>query len=885
MKDASAAIYGARSSNGVVLVTTKRGKQGKAQVSYNGSFSKSIDGIKLPLTTNQQFMDMFYEAQYNDFSVQYPELVGQVDENGYPVLEGVGGFWWIFGTQANGSDGYLTGINDETGVVYKNRRMWEALRNGETFTLNKNGQIQRFEPGHYAMDDLYGSSFSHKHNLSISGADEKFSYRASLGYAENNSQLKVADDGEKRYSARLNMDYQVSKLLKLESGMSYEKQDITTPSTDVGAGYYDFWVWPYYNEKGQFYDTFGNRNVIGGLVGGGQVKTENIRFRGNMKATFDFSQWVQGLSVSASGAYKFSQTGKQTSKNVIRYYDWVGNEVFQRQNPSKLEEETKKYENYNLGVFANYNRTFNDSHNVSAMLGVTAEQETYKRIYASRSQGEMFEGSGLTDLNVYIGGTNNGADGGQTEWAFLSYITRLGYTYKDKYLFEFLGRRDGSSRLTAEQRWKNFYSVSGGWVISQEEFMKGLAWLDFLKLRYNYGKTGSVTGIGEYESYALMKTGRLNIGTGMGAQATAFVSGMTSAQRTWETLKSHDVGLDVTVLGNRLSATFDWFQKTNDGMFIPVTYPSILGASAPKTNNGRFRSKGWELAVNWRDQIGQVTYNIGANIADAKSEVLVLENSENVPNEGNNKGRLIGKPLNAIYVYRTDGIFQTQEEVNAYYEKYYWNADHTGPKSGNIIPAPRDKATNTLRPGARKLVDNNGDGAITKDDLWYAGDKAPHFTFGIKAGLEWKGIDFSAFFQGVGKQNVLRTGNIYAPWVTNYVMQNSTYMGKMWSEENPNAEYTIASRDAAFNRWNYQNRDVSVQDSKYIRLKSLALGYTLPKAWTQKANINKVRVYFSGEDLWEWTSITDGYDPEHGEASNNTFPFSRLLSFGLDITF
>lgn len=207
-----------------------------------------------------------------------------------------------------------------------------------------------------------------------------------------------------------------------------------------------------------------------------------------------------------------------------------------------------------------------------------------------------------------------------------------------------------------------------------------------------------MTGIGEYESYALMKTGRLNIGTGMGAQATAFVSGMTSAQRTWETLKSHDVGLDVTVLGNRLSATFDWFQKTNDGMFIPVTYPSILGASAPKTNNGRFRSKGWELAVNWRDQIGQVTYNIGANIADAKSEVLVLENSENVPNEGNNKGRLIGKPLNAIYVYRTDGIFQTQEEVNAYYEKYYWNADHTGPKSGNIIPAPRDKATNTLRP-------------------------------------------------------------------------------------------------------------------------------------------------------------------------------------------
>lgn len=314
LKDASAAIYGARSSHGVVLVTTKKGKQGKAQVSYNGSFSTSIDGIKLPLTTNQQWMDMFYEAQYNDFAVQNPEQVGKLDANGNPVLEGIGGFWWILGTQANGTDGYLTGVNDETGVAYKNRRMWEALRNGETFTLNKSGQIQRFEPGHYAMNDLYGSAFSHKHNLSISGADEKFSYRASLGYAENNSQLKVAEDGEKRYSARLNMDYQASKMLKLESGMSYEKQNITTPSTDVGAGYYDFWVWPYYNEKGQFYDTFGNRNVIGGLVGGGQIKTENLRFRGNLKATFDLSQWIQGLSFSASGAYKFSQASMQTSK-------------------------------------------------------------------------------------------------------------------------------------------------------------------------------------------------------------------------------------------------------------------------------------------------------------------------------------------------------------------------------------------------------------------------------------------------------------------------------------------------------------------------------------------------------------------------------------------
>jgi len=158
-------------------------------------------------------------------------------------------------------------------------------------------------------------------------------------------------------------------------------------------------------------------------------------------------------------------------------------------------------------------------------------------------------------------------------------------------------------------------------------------------------------------------------------------------------------------------------------------------------------------------------------------------------------------------------------------------------------------------------------------------------TFGFKAGLEWKGIDMQAFFQGVGKQVVLRTGGLYAPWVVNYTLQNSTFMGKMWTEDNPNATYTVASRDAAFNKWNYENKDVSVQNSTYIRLKSLVVGYTLPSVFTKKLALSKVRVYFSGDDLWEWSKIKDGYDPEYGEASNNTFPFSRLLSVGLDVTF
>lgn len=879
LKDASAAIYGARSANGVVLVTTKRGKKGKAQISYSGTFSTTIDGIQPKLTNNRQWLDMFYEAQYRDNSVIYPDLVGKTNAEGYSMLEDQSNFWWILG----GSN-ILTGT-DANGTVWNNRKMWEALRNGMALTLNNSGTVSRYEPWHYLMDELYGKAFSQKHSVSISGADEKFGYRVSLSYADNNSQLKVAEDGEKKYTGLLNVDYQATKIMKVEAGVAYERRIITGPSTDVGAGFKDPWFWPFYNQAGQFYDTFGGNNPVGGLVGGGQIHRRYTTFRANGKVSFDLKALTEGLSVYASGAYKNARTGTSTQKKFIQYYDWDGNPTKNRQAPGSFAEDDDTYENMNGGIFANYQRTFANAHNVSAMIGMTAEVETFKGISASRNKGPIYSGSDLQDLNVYVSGTDNGAGGGQSEWAFLSYVTRLGYTYKDKYLFEFLGRRDGSSKLVPEQRWKNFYSFSGGWVISQEEFMKNLTWLNFLKVRYNYGKTGSVEGIGNYESYATVNLGTAWFGTGDLSSQTTAGMGMVSRDRSWETINSYDIGFDVTVLNNRLSATFDWFQRTNEGMFIPISYPSVLGASAPKTNNGRFRAKGWEFSVNWKDRIGEVSYSLGAQISDAKTDVMKLQNNENVPNPGKNTARLVGKPKTAIYVYETGGLFQTQAEVDDYYNKYYWNADHTGPKPENIIPAPKEKDPNSLRPGARKVVDVNGDGAITKADLVYKGDADPHFVFGFKAGLEWKGIDFSAFFQGTGKQNVLRGGYLYAPFIANYTMQNYTFLGKTWTPENPDAKYAVMSRYSNFNKWNYENKDVSLQNSRYVRLKSLVLGYTLPKAWTEKVSLSKVRVYFSGEDLWEWTSINDGFDPEHGEASNSTFPFSRLISFGIDVTF
>lgn len=242
-----------------------------------------------------------------------------------------------------------------------------------------------------------------------------------------------------------------------------------------------------------------------------------------------------------------------------------------------------------------------------------------------------------------------------------------------------------------------------------------------------------------------------------------------------------------------------------------------------------------------------------------------------------------GYPLNALFLYKTDGYFKTQEEVTAYMAKYGASGD----------AASYTGVTNTFHPGDLKRVDLDGDGRITttgtgvkgSGDVSYYGDANPHYTFGFNLGAQWNGFDFGAFIQGVAKWNILRTGNARAPFFRNYLNVNTTYIGKTWSAENTDAAYPRLSFDNNINNWNWQNNDVNVQNLRYARLKSLVIGYTIPVSLTSVIKMEKARLYFSGNDLFEITSVKDGFDPERGESSDNSYPFFRTWSFGLDITF
>ena len=341
--------------------------------------------------------------------------------------------------------------------------------------------------------------------------------------------------------------------------------------------------------------------------------------------------------------------------------------------------------------------------------------------------------------------------------------------------------------------------------------------------------------------------------------------------------------IDFAVLKNRLSGSFEYYIRNNNDMLIAVSYPATLGASAPKTNNGSFRANGWELQLNWRDKIGkEFEYSVGLSLSDAKTEITKFDGAVAIAAGYNNtvggSAFIEGKPLNALYVYRTNGIMQTQEDVDAYYPTV--NASGT--------KAPTQGTDSQLRPGCVRKVDLNNDGKITTDDLDYYGDANPHWQFGITLGAKWKGLDFSMFIQGVGSMNLVRTGNLSGPFRSWWMNQNRTYLTETWREDNTGAQFPILSFNGDLVTWNYSDyNDINVMNCWYARAKNISLGYTLPQKLVNRVHLSNLRVYVSADNLFSVNNVADNFDPEIQAATGQgkIDCYSRTVSFGVDLTF
>ncbi len=850
LKDASAAIYGARAQGGVLLVTTKRGRGSKTQVSVSSNFSRNTIGIKVPWATMPQWASLYLQTSTAD----------KRDLNGNPVE------WFPQWTKDN-----LIKMAADSSFDY----------------TDPSGVVRHFQNNNW-LDELYGPSWSNQQNVALRGSSGKTAYMLSVGYSDNKSLLKTAYDGEKKYTTRFNYDYNISSRVKLETGVSFDSRLVQSPRNGIGNGYFDAPIFATYNKQGQYYDDYGFRNPVAATKSGGTSKNREGIVRLNGKLTAEI---INGLKLTGTAAVVKRDGWKTEYNQTYNLYNWLGTKInsvqFAPPNNPALTETIGNTNYQTYGTQLDYTKTIAGDHDIAVMVGNTAELYKTKGVSATRNQ---LQYDGLYDLNTAISPAsvsyNSLNSGGSSQWGLISYFTRVNYAYKSKYLLEFLGRRDGSSRFDAGNRWSDFYGVSGGWRISQESFMKKFDWINELKLKGSYGETGGQASLGNYDYLALIGAGTALMGTPAAMQPASYLSAITSNLRTWERMVNKNIAVEFGVLENKLTGTMEVFEKKNVGMLVGLIYPSTLGGKAPTTNSGTLRTRGWELTMNWRDKVGKVQYNVGFNIANARNTVISYAGA-NTWGEGKWTNPREGFPLNSIYVYQTDGYFQTQQEANDYFAKYGSTgkvAGYNGTSSGG---------TNTLRPGDLKVVDRDGDGAITatgtglkgSGDLYFYGDADPHYSFGVNLGAQWKGFDLSAFIQGVMKWNILRGGNARAPFFRNYLNVNTTYIGKTWTADNPAAAYPRLSFDSNINNWNWVSNDVNVQSLRYARLKSLVLGYSLPKTIANRIRAENIRFFFAGNDLFELTSVRDGFDPERGESADNSYPFFRTWSFGLNLTF
>lgn len=851
LKDAAAAIYGTKAAGGVMLVTTKRGQEGKIKVTYSGSVHANIVGKRYPVANGQEWAQMHNMAVENDYK---------------------------YG--ADHTYGWKLGWSEEA---------WRSLANGEYIEGMVNGAYKVLDPYADQFDAVYGTTWGQSHNVMVRGGNDRVKVMTSLGYANDRSLIDVAYDGQKKYNFRTNLDYKINDIVKTEFNVSYDKRNTSSPQQGVGHGLQDMYLFPIYNEYGQFYDTFGNNNLVAKMVEGGRNNNTEEIMRLGGKLTLDLNKYVKGLSLQTSANFRIRHHKKIERQTHVTLYDWAGETTsidgypdysqgsgsihYQSSDDDCWVKNTLEetfYQTYN--ALLNYNRSFG-SHNVSLMAGLTGEKTGYEKYYQYR---KGIANDELDDIN-WGDVTTAEATGGRNEVGMISWIGRLNYDYKGIYLLEGLFRRDGSSRFSKNNRWANFYGLSAGIRFSEFEFVKNWNVFDNLKLRGSYGETGSQGGIGQYDYYSTISKGNTVFGFDGTKVNTAWISSMTSEDRTWERVSTTNVAVDFAVLNNRLSGTFEYYIRKNNDMLIDITYPKTLGATAPKTNSGGYRANGWELQLNWNDRIGRdFSYSVGLSLSDARTKVTSYEGAAAIT-YGKNK-IVEGKPINSIYVFKTNGYLQNEEEVTAYY----------GTINGTGTLAPTQNSNNQLRPGCVRKVDLDENGAITTDDLYYYGDSNPHYQFGISLGAKYKGFDFSAFIQGVGKQNLIREGNMRGPFVSWWMNQNKTYLDNTWTEGNTDARFPLLSFNGSVNDWNYsQYNDINVMNVWYARLKNVALGYTLPKTWMKKIGVENLRLYISADNLFELTHVDDKFDPE-AQASTGQGKidcYARTISFGIDLTF
>ena len=841
LKDAaSCAVYGMKASNGVILITTKKGKEGRPEITYRGSLTLS-HATKLPKMMN---------------GTQYMQ-------------------WYNLALQMDGEDPYFT--DEEIAQTYDG-----DLSNG----------IENTD----WTSDLYKTTLMHQHNLSISGGTERTRYFVSGGFIHQNGFIK--DHKNQRGNFRSNVDIKATDHIKVSLNLAGRVQDYYQP----GAYSYEnqksysifhqllyslpFVTKEYNGEPASGYRSAANAaNPIYGSQNSGFTKSRTTRIESSANIEYSFP-FLKGLKANMFASWDWQDQDSKTfayaynvwAYSFSRYNANHENNKFTYVKSANLLEEGNLYvgnskkQQVILRPSISYNQTFG-KHNVGALFLYEQTRVDSHKLDGSRTNFDLFDLPELS-LGDPTTATNSGSSG---KSAYAAYVGRLNYAFANKYLLEASFRYDGSYLFAKDHRWGFFPSVSVGWVASEENFFKqALPKIDYFKVRGSVGVLGS-----DNVSAFLYRKSYSYSGNSVVFGSTPTINGTISnavaypmEDLTWEKTRTLNLGFDLSAWHGLLGVEFDVFYKYTYDILDAISgiYPPSLGGHVPtKMNTGTFDNRGFELVLKHRNHIGQFNYSLNGNLTYAHNRILKKTQSDNIlPWQS-----VLGNAVGAQYGLVSDGLYQSEEEIA------------NAPKPINVTP----------RVGDIKYVDINGDGKITSDDQVKIGrSSSPEMMFAFMADAEYKGIDLSIQFQGAALCDKMLQGSWYnlnsvtdanpltAPWYANYDNSPLYLVENAWRPDNTDAEYPRLSVTKASYQNNAVISDFWKRNGAYLRLKNVTLGYTLPKAWAQKIGLNKLRVYANGTNLLTFTQFKY-LDPESANVITGYYPQQRTFSFGLDVTF
>lgn len=806
LKDgASAAIYGSRATGGVILVTTKSGKSGEPKVSLNSSL-----GFQSP--------------------TRFPEKVSALDHA-------------LLSNEARANDGAGPKYSDE--------------------------EIQRFASADwkdYVWEDyMFKNGILNNQNVSISGGSDKHDYYVSVGYLKQDG--VVINTGYERLNFQLNQNFHISDKLKLGVRAGYIPSTRTAPAGGNLSNMLSFVAAQPNTDQIRTADgkwlanstnTGGGNPIALASEDGGQQLLKSNRMQGNFTIDYEI---LPKLKLSGIYGIVRNQSRQRDYRKIITLYQQENHDLIASQSEDNFLDVNYATDILqNINFLANYENTIND-HHFSVMGGTVAEW------YEDVNEGISTRDFLTDDIYTISAGTGDptlwGIEGNASDWALASVISRATYSYQDKYFLEGSFRYDGSSRFANGRKWGFFPAASAGWIVSEENFLKGNNTLTFLKLRGSWGQVGN-QNVGFYP-FASTLAQSVYYFNGV-PQRGVTTSGASNPLLTWETKETVNVGVDGNLFGNIVQFSFDLFKEQTSDILLQLPLPTTFGQAEPVQNVGIVDNKGWELELGHRNTLGQFSYGLSFQVSDATNKVVDM--GEISPRISGNTITEEGRPIDEWFGWRSIGFFQSADEVT--------NASFQNPLTS---------------PGDIRYEENGGDPTtITSDDRVRLGRSDPRFPYGVRLTMNYKGLDFVAFGQGVMSHLVWSNG-----WTANnFDRENSTlrtYHLNRWTPETPNAHFPKTRMGSGSSRSGINDSFSSfwLEDASYFRLKHIEIGYSLPPSILNKIKMDRVRLYISGENLITLTDFL-GYDPETPTGTGSRlvetrYPLAKVFNFGLNLNF